>query len=605
MNIIPIKPYYQTRSQLLARLTEAQRQYKILHSQVLEKQARLQWSDEVRNILVELNEKEHEREVGTFEKLLTSCLEDVLPGYREVVMDLGTFNGLPALDIYIKKGPQLPLEDALDGTGQSVTNILSLGLRAISIMRSGKRRFMILDEADCWVKEEYAPKFTNLVNQLSIGLGFQILMISHKPEDVFEKIPHIVRLEKHSDGLAANWIPTSEIPIWEDGQKGLRSIFLENFMAHTATFLPLSPGLTVLFGDNDIGKSAIVTALRAVFLGSGKENDIQHYKNSCQISLNFGPENYLQWTRFRKGKVKENYKLLNSEHQEIKSTDSAKTPDWVESMFKIGLIDDLDIQLRNQSDPIFLLNKPATNRAKALSIGNDGGHVQTMMALDKVEVSEAKLFVKQGEKRLEYLRRIIHALSPLAKNQLQWDEIEETHENIEKNQQRIMELEELAISWKESLKSKNILEKIVINPIFDAPQKSNQTKELLQLHSKWNEADLTLKAIGPINEEKFPEKLIYNNELVQLQETYGRWKIAAKTYDILKGIKSNQINIPTLNDNKNELIQLLTKWQENRRQSIDSETKLINLKEELETMTHLSAICNKCGQIWSPEHLDE
>lgn len=604
MNDTNIKNCQQSRLKLSARLEESQRQYNQLHTQVSEKQTRVEWSEEVRDILLELNEKEHEREVGTFEKLLTSCLEDVLPGYREVVMDLHTFNGLPALDLFIKKGINMPLEDALHGTGQSVTNILSLGLRAISIMRSKKRRFMILDEADCWVREEYAPKFTHLVNQLATGLGFQILMISHKPEWVFEKIPHIACLEKHADGITAQWLPTSETPVWEEGQKGLRSIFLEDFMSHTATYLPLAPGLTVLFGDNDIGKSAIITGFRAVFLGEGNETQIHHYQNSARISLNFGPENTLQWTRLKKGSIKESFVLLDAEQTPLQTTNSAKkTPTWVSETFQIGLIDGLDIQLRNQSEPIFLLNQPATTRAKALSIGNDGGHVQTMMALDKAEVAEAKAFVKQGEKQLEQLRRIIHVITPIFKTEDHWKSLERRTLEIQKNEVLIMELEELAETWAESQGKKEILEEALNSPLIEEPQfESNQ--ELIALAERWKIEGERMEILSSISNK--PQTLIpeINLELPSQEALATRWKRATQFQKVLSTLDDVKIEAPENVNTSEQLEVLMRKWSLHEEDKNKSESTLHEIEIELVELSHSSAICNTCGQLWTPEHLD-
>lgn len=95
----------------------------------------------VNEVLKMLQMKQHEKSVGMFEQLLTSLLMEVLPGYREVVLNLTVLRQAPALDVLIKKDPNNPTEDVLRGTGGSVTNVMVAGFRIISVIRSGKESF--------------------------------------------------------------------------------------------------------------------------------------------------------------------------------------------------------------------------------------------------------------------------------------------------------------------------------------------------------------------------------------------------------------------------------------------------------------------------------
>jgi hypothetical protein len=91
-------------------------------------------------------------------------------------------------------------------------------------------------------------------------------------------------------------------------------------------------------------------------------------------------------------------------HETIKAKG---TPDWLASETGMGLIEELDVQIGSQKDPVFLLNRPAPQRARALAVGTDSGYVQTMMNLSKEELSEAKALIKSGERQLEVLHRQI------------------------------------------------------------------------------------------------------------------------------------------------------------------------------------------------------
>ena len=413
----------QRRSGLAGRLRHTELMQKTTLATAQGAQMRLNAADSVRDVLDRLQRREHERAVGAYEDLLSAFLADVLPGDRRIVMDLHAERGAPALDVFIRKGDNSPLEDAWLGTGGSITNLLSTGLRLIALLRSGQRRFLVLDESDCWIKPDLIPRYAAVVAQMAQDLDVQILMISHHDESLFaQSISHRLRLEQLKSGLlSTEWSATSDIPVWAEDQTGIRSILLNDFQSHERTFIPLSPGVTLLQGDNDIGKSAVVNALRAVFDGDSNDTLIRHHASSAQVWIDAGPDHMLVWQRYRKGKVKVAYRLVKSDDQStIHAAEGTKVPEWVRTHMRVGQVDGLDIQIGQQQNPVFLLDEPASQRAKALAIGQESGHVNTMMLLDRTQVQEAKSTLKNAEHALEGMRHALQTLAPLAQTGPDW-----------------------------------------------------------------------------------------------------------------------------------------------------------------------------------------
>lgn len=414
-----------TLSQLLSRKALLEKEYEELKSDVSLAMVRVSWQPDVKEFLDYLQMQEHENSVGAYERLLSAFMEEVLPGYRKVVFDLTIERNAPALNIFIKKGEDMPPEDALMGTGGSVTNILVTGLRIISLLRSGQRKFLVLDEPDCWLSPEHIPAFCKVIDEMARELGIQIFMISHHVTTEFNGIDHKVLLYKQGDKLDTAII--GEVPQWEDGDEGIRSIKLTDFQAHANTYIPLSPGVTLFMGDNDIGKSAVVTALRSVFYGEGNKTYIRHYKDKATVQIEFSDRRMLYWERNNKGKYKESYIMLDENHDidnPLHRNDGASKPDWLFEETGIGMIDDLDIQLSWQKKPLSFLDSSASIRAKALAVGSEGDYVQEMMTLSKEELSESKTVVKQGEKRLESWRVQLNYLKNIGLLKKQYDEIE-------------------------------------------------------------------------------------------------------------------------------------------------------------------------------------
>ena len=79
-------------------------------------------------------------------------------------------------------------EHILVGQGGSVCNILSVGLRLVALSQldpARHRRFLVLDEQDCWLKPELVPKFVDTIARIAERLSLQVLYISHHPMDLF------------------------------------------------------------------------------------------------------------------------------------------------------------------------------------------------------------------------------------------------------------------------------------------------------------------------------------------------------------------------------------------------------------------------------------
>lgn len=81
-------------------------------------------------------------------------------------------------------------EDILRGQGGSVCNVLSVGLRLIALSQTDPqehRRFLILDEQDCWLRPDLVPQLMAIIHTIARKLRFQILVISHHSVELFRE----------------------------------------------------------------------------------------------------------------------------------------------------------------------------------------------------------------------------------------------------------------------------------------------------------------------------------------------------------------------------------------------------------------------------------
>lgn len=449
--------------------------------------------------------KQHENSVGTYEKLLTSLLMEVLPGYREVVLNLTTLRQSPALDVLIKKDPNNPAEDVLRGTGGSVTNIVVAGFRIISVIRSGNRKFLLLDEADCWLKEDYFPSFSKMLKEVSEKLGVQILLISHDKDSYFSGvIDHQVEIYKDENGKIQSRF--NELPDWDVDEDILRSIRLENFQSHEDTFIPLSPTITILRGDNDLGKSSIASAFRSVFYGEGAESDIKHFTPKSAVTVEFNSEGKcLVWERKAKGSPLESYTLYSQTHgynsplHKTSGLARGTVPDWLMSETGLGKFDDLDVQLTWQKEPLAFLSAGPHVRAKALSIGAEADHVQKMMVLAKKKNTENRALLKSKETLIESQRQYIIPLKKILS--INEDEISESMILLEEKHEKINKINSLLESFENLSKRNNLLLSSNIENIDFNSKKSVISKlenTLKEINYTEHKSDL-LKKIKKVN----------------------------------------------------------------------------------------------------------
>lgn len=633
-------------------------EYENLLKDVAGYKTRINYDPDVKILLDILQKHEHEKSVGAYERLLSALLQDVLPGDRQVIMELSTERGVSSLGISIKKGNNPP-EDPYSGNGGSVSNVLSVGLRLIALIRSGKRRFMVLDEADCWIKPILIPRFANVIQEMSERMGLQVLMISHHDDKHFSCLPYRLQLNKTEMGIETEWAIESDIPIWNDDEDGFRSIMLSNFQAHSNTFIPLSPGITLLMGDNDIGKSSIVSALRAVFYGESDDSMIKHYEPSTKVTIDMGEGKALFWERkFGKGSPKdpkEVYTLIDINNgydldNPLHRTEGAKhLPEWLEEEIGIGLIDGLDVQIGHQKKPIFLLDQPGSVRAKALAIGSDSSYVQKMMKISKDEMSEAKTSIKNAEKNLERFQRNLLSLKTIEEHadffetdalksykrkidylndflekysiiKNKWEEclfLKDSFEILDYTPaiNSIPELEDLkpyrklSDAWSNYIninRELSLLESI--NPSVEVDYDFNSSSKLKELLIKWKNSKKECekyKNLSSLNKSFDPE---LNIETKELNSILKKWKYTRDKVNLFKDldIQNKTQNIELENNEKYKI--LLDKWDGLNRDITDINADLEAVKKEEESINNIIMkefpICPTCKRPWDSEHKD-
>jgi hypothetical protein len=159
-------------------------------------------ADQVTGALEQLSEQLFQQLLGVVEEKLSIALQEILDQPLKFRARAEFKRGAATVEFEIERDGHT--EDVLRGQGGSVANILSVGLRMFALTTldpDRHRRFLVLDEQDCWLRPDLVPKLVKIVREAGQALGFQVLLISHHDVAVFEHYADcIYRFTPQADG---------------------------------------------------------------------------------------------------------------------------------------------------------------------------------------------------------------------------------------------------------------------------------------------------------------------------------------------------------------------------------------------------------------------
>jgi AAA domain len=449
----------------------------------------------VDEVMEDLQKRAHDRSVGAFERMLTGITDDVLPDYkgqRSVKLDLSTKGNMPALEIYIDH-----MGNREEITSGAVANVVSTGLRFIALARSGARPLLVLDEADCWIDGIAVQNYFNVVNQLSRDAGIQTVVITHHDLSAFSEDFRIYRI---TDVQSQDSIPARNMDMVSPGrmekseinENPLSFISVKNVEGYPDAAIELSPGVTVISGANQRGKSSWARMLRAAFMAEGGDSVIRHGHNTGEIAVGFADGRVLEYQRNRKTGAKAEFAMHSPESwserlngvtlkdmrnevanvRPLHHTVGAKLPEWVSAETGVYPIDDINVQLWGQFTPVFMLDASPSARASLLSIGRESGYLYAMSETFKDDVRADNTKVREGEKEIAVIRAVTKTMESLPGVMERLDALKEESVAINEQAKEIREIGEIAKQLSDLCERCNLLDQQAqaLRHLVDIPQ---------------------------------------------------------------------------------------------------------------------------------------
>lgn len=346
----------------------------------------------------------------------------------------------------------------------------------------------------------------------------------------------------------------------------IKKITIQNFQSHENSELELDPGLNVIVGPSDQGKSAIIRAIKWVLFNEPRGNEfIRHGSNFARVTVEMS-NGYIV-TRER-SPSKNRYTVTDPEGKsDVYEGFGNEVPDEVKKahrIFKVVIDVDSDVSLNlgEQLEGPFLMSETGSVKAKAI------GRLTGVHVIDKA-IRECISDIKR-ETQVE--NRCLKEIEEL-------DEKLKSYEDLEQLRNKIDEREELLRKLKGLAERLGQLQKmgIILGQVSAEQEKS---RKILEQIGRVDKAELIIY--------KLSEILIRISGLKRLSERYKqlnnillRTKEELNKYDKLTEAEKSLVRLLQLTELKNKLENLGRTIK-----SIDSSIKegnnyLLKVKDEI------------------------
>ena len=390
------------------------------------------------------------------EGAISDATQEIIADGTRIGMDIGTQGS----DISVKIGSIVDIKDRnsdrilrsiMDNEGGGLTNIVCFALRAIVISRSGQRRFMVIDEPDCWLDNGKIDAFFNVVHRMATDSGYQIIALTHHDTTNFEDRANILTISRDEHGVS-HIEQSGETDPELSCDDIIESIRLRDFGGHDDLTFNLAPGLNFIRGPSNIGKSRILRALHCVLMNKGDREDVSTYLDGSGrvpvmkvrkqgiVDIVFDGGRKLTYIRQgRQTSPVQTWELHEPDGDYAELPDGticspANTPNWAGSSSVLNIRearDGLCAQLQGQKTPVFGLDRSGPVLASLLSIGKDAGILREMLAQLRNRERETKTALKMNNAELESLGKEMLSMSHIKELRRVHDELSENADGID------------------------------------------------------------------------------------------------------------------------------------------------------------------------------
>lgn len=231
----------------------------------------------------------------------------------------------------------------------------------------------------------------------------------------------------------------------------IRRIELINFMSHPHTVIEPADGLTVLVGDNNTGKSAVIAALQILARNTSGDFMVRHGQKECRIIVTTDDGHELQWCR--KGRSV-SYTIDGREVHRLRGS----VPEDLHDLLRLSLVETegepFDVHFGEQKKPIFLLDDSPGRRATFFASSSDAIRLIEMQGHHRRKVQDAKAREVQLIRDAARLDARLDALAPLPEIGARLEQLERSHAVLLADADHIKSLSQAILRFQETKQRK-------------------------------------------------------------------------------------------------------------------------------------------------------
>jgi len=305
-------------------------------------------------------------------------------------------------------------------------------------------------------------------------------------------------------------------------------------------------GFSALAGRSNIGKSAIVRAVKAALTGSPVDNYVRHSPNclrllrgakTCKCSCLVHIETEGLDLLWEKGDAVNRYEYNGTEHTVV----GRGTPDFLlEDFGPVKLGDEKEIlQVSDQFKPIFILNKPGTVAADILSDVAKLDQINSAIRLADKDRREAKATRKVREKDVLDLRMTLagyDGLDGVVERVVELEELDRKAESVRVKSEKLERFLFSVLSVGQQirdLKDVNLVKIPSIDSLTNGGEAFFALEEFVEDHENRAAAVLALEGVDVIELPSFQvlssdaahDKLVeWASKVELLREFFGKFQ---------------------------------------------------------------------------------
>lgn len=234
----------------------------------------------------------------------------------------------------------------------------------------------------------------------------------------------------------------------------IHAITLIDFLAHKHTEVRLGPGMNVLTGPNNCGKSAVVEGLRCVASNPTPRHFIRHGAKEARVAVELDDGCVVTWIRKPKTVIYEILRPGAGEPETYAKLRKGQVPDEVRALLKLDPVElesgkaserSVDVHIGNQRKPIFLLDDDGADARLAdfFAASSESAHLLAMQKALKNRVRESKMEEKGLQGAMREQQEQLDRLAPLPGLELELDRAARTEQQLAERERELPALAEL------------------------------------------------------------------------------------------------------------------------------------------------------------------